>query len=102
MSPNTCHPCPRSKQLRAGEEKQNGSRMVNVDRVLRQAPALFALVAMLSIGVLAGFLRAALIARLHVPLDPNEGWNAYHAAAAMAAGNPYPPAGSLMVNNYPP
>jgi hypothetical protein len=69
---------------------------------LSRTTVLFALLAILSIGVLAGFVRAALIAPLHVSLDPNEGWNAYHAAAAMAAGNPYPPANSLMVNNYPP
>jgi hypothetical protein len=34
----------------------------------------------------------------HVPLDPNEGWNAAHAMAAKL----YPPPGSLMINNYPP
>lgn len=34
-----------------------------------------------------------------VPLDPNEGWNAAH---AMRLGRLYPPAGSWMVNNYPP
>jgi hypothetical protein len=78
-----------------GEEGEHGDRR-------RQAPILFAVLAILSLGVLAGFVRAALIAPLHVPLDPNEGWNAYHATAAMTAGNPYPPANSFMVNNYPP
>ena len=34
----------------------------------------------------------------HVPLDPNEGWNAAHALAASL----YPPPQSWMVNNYPP
>ncbi len=34
----------------------------------------------------------------HVPLDPNEGWNAAHALAAAL----YPTPQSLMVNNYPP
>lgn len=34
----------------------------------------------------------------HVPLDPNEGWNAAHALA----GSLYPPPQSWMVNNYPP
>lgn len=34
----------------------------------------------------------------HVPLDPNEGWNAAHALAATL----YPPPQALMVNNYPP
>jgi hypothetical protein len=37
-----------------------------------------------------------------VPLDPNEGWNAYHTAAAMAGKTLYPGADSFMVNNYPP
>jgi hypothetical protein len=37
-----------------------------------------------------------------VPLDPNEGWNAAHALAAMAGGALYPPPANLMVNNYPP
>jgi hypothetical protein len=38
----------------------------------------------------------------HVPLDPNEGWNAAHALAAMAGHGLYPPPQALMVNNYPP
>jgi hypothetical protein len=67
----------------------------------RRTPALFATVIALVVVVVAVLFRAALIAPLHVPLDPNEGWNAYHAAAAMA-GNPYPPANSFLTNNYPP
>ena len=68
----------------------------------RRTPALFITVATIAIGVLAGLLRAVIIAPLHVPFDPNEGWNAYHALAATTTGNPYPPLGSFMVNNYPP
>ena len=45
-------------------------------------------------------LRAGSAAGLHVPLDPNEGWNAYHALAAMSGQDLYPR--TLMVNNYPP
>ncbi|HEX3429939.1 MAG TPA: hypothetical protein VHT03_03555 [Rhizomicrobium sp.] len=67
----------------------------------RGIPGLAAVLALLAVGVLAGLGRTLLIARLHVPLDPNEGWNAYHAGAALA-GNPYPPPGSFLVNNYPP
>ncbi|HSZ74807.1 MAG TPA: 6-pyruvoyl-tetrahydropterin synthase-related protein [Rhizomicrobium sp.] len=37
-----------------------------------------------------------------MPFDPNEGWNAYHAAAAMTGKPLYPDAGSFIVNNYPP
>ncbi|MBU6297940.1 MAG: glycosyltransferase family 39 protein [Alphaproteobacteria bacterium] len=49
-----------------------------------------------------GLWRVAAILGLHVPLDPNEGWNAYHAAAAMAGGPLYPGPHSYMINNYPP
>lgn len=35
-----------------------------------------------------------------VPIDPNEGWNAYHALSAW--GRLYPPPESYLVNNYPP
>ncbi|MBB2204019.1 glycosyltransferase family 39 protein [Gluconacetobacter takamatsuzukensis] len=41
----------------------------------------------------------------HIPLNPNEGWNAYLAARALA-GDParplYPPPGAMVFNNYPP
>lgn len=67
-----------------------------------RAPGLLSAIAILSVGALAGLVRAVLIAPLHVPLDPNEGWNAYHAIAAIASGNPYPPPSSFMTNNYPP
>ena len=44
------------------------------------------------------------IYRLGFPIEiaPNEGWNAYHADAAMGAAPLYPPADALIVNNYPP
>lgn len=45
-------------------------------------------------------LRDGLALGLRVPLDPNEGWNAYHALAAMSGGALYPH--GMMVNNYPP
>ena len=45
-------------------------------------------------------LRDGLALGLRVPLDPNEGWNAYHAVAAMAGEALYPH--GLMANNYPP
>ena len=56
----------------------------------------------------AAFMCAALLLRdtlaigLHVPLDPNEGWNAYHALAATAGATLYPQPPDLMANNYPP
>ncbi|MDR3525702.1 MAG: hypothetical protein P4L57_00375 [Rhizomicrobium sp.] len=39
---------------------------------------------------------------VQVPLDPNEGWNAYHSAAAMRGAALYPPHDAYLVNNYPP
>ncbi|MEI9929120.1 MAG: glycosyltransferase family 39 protein [Rhizomicrobium sp.] len=50
----------------------------------------------------AGLVRAAAIVPLHVPLDPNEGWNAYHALHAMTGEALYPVPDSFFVNNYPP
>jgi hypothetical protein len=37
-----------------------------------------------------------------IPLDPNEGWNAYFGDAAIHGGVLYPPADALITNNYPP
>lgn len=37
-----------------------------------------------------------------MPLDPNEGWNAYHAASAMRGHGLYPGPEAYLVNNYPP
>ncbi len=59
-------------------------------------------VAVLAAFCAAGIARVVAILFLHVPLDPNEGWNAYHAAAAMGGGALYPDPHSFMVNNYPP
>src|SRR5471032_3023495 len=60
-----------------------------------------ALLAM-ALAVLALLARNVLAIPVLAPLDPNEGWNAAHALAAMAGGALYPPLQSLMVNNYPP
>jgi hypothetical protein len=59
-------------------------------------------VAALALFCLAGLVRSAVVAGLPVPLDPNEGWNAYHALHAMSGGALYPPPGSFLFNNYPP
>ena len=37
-----------------------------------------------------------------IEIAQNEGWNAYHADAAMGAAPLYPPTDTLIVNNYPP
>ncbi len=57
---------------------------------------------LLALGCIAGLWRAAAVLCLRVPLDPNEGWNAYHAAAAMAGHGLYPEPASFMTDNYPP
>lgn len=56
----------------------------------------------LALVTLALLVRNILAIPAHVPLDPNEGWNAAHALAAMGARGLYPPPEALMVNNYPP
>ncbi|HEY2446103.1 MAG TPA: hypothetical protein VGI20_10225 [Rhizomicrobium sp.] len=66
------------------------------------APVVPVVVAVAGLACLAGFARATALASLHVPLDPNEGWNAFHTAAAMAGHGLYPAPESFMINNYPP
>lgn len=56
--------------------------------------------AVLSALVLVFLCRTTAMLPLSVPIDPNEGWNAYHALSAW--GRLYPPAESYLVNNYPP
>ena len=55
-----------------------------------------------ALAVALALLWLASIAGVQVYRGYNEGWNAYHAAAAMTGGTLYPRAPSLMVNNYPP
>jgi hypothetical protein len=51
---------------------------------------------------IAGLYRALSAVFLHVPLDPDEGWNAYHAIAAVTGHGLYPRGNSFFFNNYPP
>lgn len=70
-----------------------------------RAPAAWMLpaaVVVLAMGCAIGLFRIVSTIGLTLPFDPNEGWNAYHAAAAMSGGSPYPPPQSFMTNNYPP
>jgi hypothetical protein len=70
-----------------------------------RAPAAWMLpaaVVLLAVGCAIGLFRTVSTIDLTLPFDPNEGWNAYHAAAAMAGGSPYTPPQSFMTNNYPP
>ncbi|HEX3847846.1 MAG TPA: hypothetical protein VHV81_10740, partial [Steroidobacteraceae bacterium] len=59
--------------------------------------------ALLGAAVVCGLLRPLATLVRYVPLDPNEGWNAFFAQIAMSGGNLYPgPVGSPVINNYPP
>ena len=58
--------------------------------------------AALALFCLGGLWLVIAVMALRLPLDPNEGWNAYHAAAAMAGAPLYPGPPGFMVNNYPP
>jgi hypothetical protein len=51
---------------------------------------------------LLGFIKPLLLIGRIIPLDPNEGWNAYFGKIALEGGTLYPPATSLISNNYPP
>jgi hypothetical protein len=56
------------------------------------------------VAVLAAYFMVWPVWRLGFPIEiaPNEGWNAYHADAAMGAAPLYPAVDTLIVNNYPP
>jgi hypothetical protein len=56
----------------------------------------------LGTGCLVGLVHAALLIPLHVPLNYNEGWNAYHAVEAARSAPLYPAAPRFFFNNYPP
>lgn len=62
----------------------------------------FVLVWFAALAVALALGQAASLARLHIALNYNEGWNAFHALAAMTGGTLYPQPPSLMTNNYPP
>src|SRR5215467_2974470 len=57
-----------------------------------------------TLAVLAVYFMVWPMWRLGFPIEiaQNEGWNAYHADAAMGGGVLYPPTDMLIVNNYPP
>jgi hypothetical protein len=51
---------------------------------------------------LLGLVKPLLTLERFIPLDPNEGWNAYFGQSAVKGGELYPSAGALITNNYPP
>jgi hypothetical protein len=68
----------------------------------RREAVLWSAAAALAAFCAAGLWHVLSALALQVPLDPNEGWNAYHTRAAMAGAALYPGPASLMFNNYPP
>jgi hypothetical protein len=60
------------------------------------------LFALIALGCVAGLIHVLSALPAQISLDPNEGWNAYHALAARSGGALYPPADGLFINNYPP
>jgi len=65
--------------------------------------ALYGCAGVLLLGVIVfGMIRPLLSIHRYLPLDPNEGWNAYFADAAIHGGVLYPAADALITNNYPP
>ena len=70
-----------------------------------RAPARFDVPAqIILLAVLAAYFMVWPVWRAGFPIEiaQNEGWNAYHADAAMGAAPLYPPTDTLIVNNYPP
>jgi Dolichyl-phosphate-mannose-protein mannosyltransferase len=62
----------------------------------------FLLWAALICGCSLALARVVLTLPLHVPLNYNEGWNAYHAADVLAGHSPYDSHRPYFFNNYPP
>jgi 4-amino-4-deoxy-L-arabinose transferase-like glycosyltransferase len=58
--------------------------------------------AILSVPLLIALMALAYRSTLLISINYNEGWNAYHAAAALSGGRLYYPANALVTNNYPP
>jgi len=71
-----------------------------IELALEAVPKIVA--AVLALIVALGVWRVLGTLGAHVAFDPNEGWNAYHAAAAMSGRALYPPPQSYFINNYPP
>lgn len=69
---------------------------------MRGGTAFRVCVSVLAVFCIAGLTRVIAVTGLQVPLDPNEGWNAYHALYAMSGEVLYPGAATLLFNNYPP
>jgi hypothetical protein len=67
-------------------------------------PQLLTLGVLLALGLIcaAGLWHVLAVLTVHLPGDPNEGWNAYLTAAMMHGHGLYPGRAAYIVNNYPP
>ena len=59
-------------------------------------------IALLALVIVFGLVKPLLTLGRFIPLDSNEGWNAYFESKAISGGQLYPPVGALITNNYPP
>jgi hypothetical protein len=75
----------------------SGSRSGSIASVMYWGGA-----ALLAATIIFGLVEPIATLWRHVPLDPNEGWNAFFTQTAMHGGQLYPAPGSGIVNNYPP
>lgn len=57
---------------------------------------------MIGAAVLMGLIAPVALLWRFVPLDPNEGWNAFFAQIALQGGDLYASSGGTIINNYPP
>ena len=78
----------------------NAGRARYPDTIARASLGL--MIALFAMVSLAWLWRVMAVVGMRVPLDPNEGWNAYHATAAITGRALYPGADAYLVNNYPP
>jgi len=68
----------------------------------RSATLFWWVLALIGTVVVCGLVEPLLTLRRFIPLDPNEGWNAFFSRIALEGGNLYPAGASLITNNYPP
>jgi hypothetical protein len=84
--------------MRVADEPAIGSRSqpTEFDTITR---LLLGVLGVISIIIIAHRMR---LAGSVLPMNYNEGWNAFHALRFLQTGTPYPPMGGLTANNYPP
>src|ERR1700722_13813816 len=58
--------------------------------------------ALIGAVVVAGLIEPSFQLTRFVPIDSNEGWNAFFTRIAMRGGDLYPSPGGTIINNYPP